>query len=58
MVIKRAKDKWAYNSQKALLNVCQGCDSYAAIEGARMSAGDREAVRNYIEQALQILSKY
>ena len=46
------RDKWIIGVRNKLANLHMECDSCAAIEGARMTANEREKLKSLLEKAV------
>lgn len=58
MVFKEPKDKWARFVVRMIMRVHSECDSYASINGACMTARDRDKVKSLCEEIGKIMERY
>lgn len=47
------RDKWILKVRNTLANLAGECDSAAAIEGARMTPSEREALQTQLREAVK-----
>lgn len=47
------RDKWILKVRNQLASLAMECDSCAAIEGARMSSGERETLQGKLRNAVE-----
>jgi len=51
------KHKWILKVRNTLASLAMECDSAAAIEGAKMTPGEREALQNELRTTVKWIDK-
>lgn len=51
------RDKWIMKVRNTLASLAMECDSAAAIEGAKMTPGEREALQNELRTTVKWIDK-
>lgn len=51
------RHKWIFKVRNQLASLAMECDSCAAIEGAEMTSGEREALQSQLRDAVEWIDK-